>query len=109
MYFPDIRLPYFYNLPIAVLLGFYIWSRVERLLFFLGACDGGPEVFGVGATGDSLEVIYLKTFLTVLPAATAAIHFIQQFNRRNDLSLRETIFILTAVNILTSLITAFLR
>jgi len=109
MYLPDIRLPYFYNLPIAVLLSFYIWSRLERLLFFLSACDGGPEVFGVGVTGDSLGVIYLKTFLTILPAASAAIHFIQQFNRRNDLSLRETIFILTAVNILTSLISVFLR
>lgn len=107
MHFPDIRLPYFYNLPIAVLLGFYIWSRLERMLLFLGACDGAPELLGVGAT-DTLGLIYLKTFLTILPAATAAVHFVQQFNRRNDLSLRETIFILTAVNILTSLISVFL-
>jgi len=108
MYLPDIRLPYFYNLPIAVLLGFYIWSRLERLLLFLVACDGSPQLLGVGAA-DTLWLIYLKTFLTVLPAASAAIHFLQQFSRRNDLSLRETIFILTAVNILTSLISVFLR
>lgn len=106
----DLRLPYFYNLPIAVLLAMSVISRLERLSYFIGACDGTPEYFGVIAgPGDTIFMIYLKTLLITLPAMTGAAYFVKQFYERNDVYVRETLFILGIVNFLGYLIPALLR
>jgi len=106
----DLRLPYFYNLPIAVLLGMSVVSRLERLQYFLGACDGGPELFGViAAPGDTTSIIYLKTLLITLPAMTGAAYFSKQFMDRSDVYVRETLYILGVINFLGYLIPSLLR
>ncbi len=106
----DLRLPYFYNLPIAVLLAMSVVSRLERLNRFLGACDGNPEYFGVVASsGDTISLIYLKTLLITLPAMTGAAYFVKQFYERNDVYVRETLYILGIVNFLGYLIPSLLR
>jgi phage tail protein X len=96
----DLRLPYFYNLPIAVLLFMYVGSRLEAVLGAVYVGHGGLDAEGL---------LYIKALLITLPAMTAAAYFIKQFYERNDVYVRETLFILGVVNFLGYLIPAFLR
>ena len=105
----DLRLPYFYNLPVAVLLVMTVVSRLERLNNFLEACDGNPEFFGVIASaGDTTVILYFKTLLITLPAMSGAAYFIKQFYDRNDVYVRETLYILGIINFLGYLIPSLL-
>ncbi|NJC26017.1 hypothetical protein [Neolewinella antarctica] len=88
---PDFRLPHFYHLSVAVLLGMFVMSR----LYDLARLPGGPLENTVA-------------MVTALPAATAAYYFWQQYQERRELSVREGMFILTAVKFCTSMITYFL-
>ncbi len=102
----DIRLPYFYNLPIALLLVVNVVSRVETVLFALGSWHLNRAInWGIG---DYQIWLYVKVALVTLPALTAALYFFQEFQRRNDVYVRELVFILSVVNILGYLIPAFL-
>ncbi len=93
----DIRLPYFYNLPIAVLLVIHVSYRVESAL--LTALDNWNWAVSDSVLSHEL-LLALKIGLMVTPALTAAVYFFNQFRERNDLYLRETIYILAVVNFL---------
>lgn len=102
----DIRLPYFYNLPIALLLVLNVVSRVESVLGVIGSW-GLDRTINCGI-GDYQMWVYVKVALVTLPALTAALYFFREFQLRNDVYVRELVFILSAVNILGYLIPAFL-
>jgi hypothetical protein len=103
----DLRLPYFYNLPIVVLLILSVYSRLEGAFIALGSWNLNRTINWGGV--DSETLLYLKLLLITLPAMTAAAYFIKQFYDRNDVYVRETLFILGVVNFLGYLIPAFLR
>ncbi|OAV44029.1 hypothetical protein [Lewinella sp. 4G2] len=88
----DYRLAYFYNLSITVLLGMYVFSRISTVIKF-------PD-------DPYRNIVYL---IAALPSAIAAYHFWQQYQERRELSVREGVFILTAVQIATNMIGWFLR
>ena len=54
------------------------------------------------------DFLVIKVLLVSLPALTAAAWFFRQFYLRNDLYVREMIFILSIVNVLSYLIPSFL-
>lgn len=89
----DVRLPYFYHMPVAVLLGIYIAGKIE----------------GLGSIPDNDPMIVIRTVFMILPAATGAVYFFRQFKARNDLHLRESVFILGMIQFLTYLLPSFLR
>jgi phage-related holin len=102
----DIRLPYFYNLPVAVLLVLYVVNKLEGVFASIITWSLNDIIAWGGLDVQSL--LYLKLLLITLPALTAATWFFRQFYLRNDLYIREMIFILSVVNILGYLIPAFL-
>ena len=89
----DFRLPYFYNLAAAAILGMFLSARLERIV------------------RNPIEdpAFYLTAFLTLLPAGTAVAWFVGGYRQKRDLTVRELLFIFVAVQILTALIPAFLR
>lgn len=89
---PDFRLPYFYHLAAAALLGFFLANRLERLFRH-------PQ---------QDPMFYLIAFLTLLPAGTAAVYFVRGYQEQRDLSVREGLFILVVVQIVTAMIPFFL-
>jgi len=102
----DIRLPHFYNLPIALLLVMYVVSRVEAVLITLSSLSLNPSI-QLSAL-DYQTLFLMKVVLAVLPALTAAYYYFRQFYYRHDLYVRETIFILGVVNFLTHFLPVFL-
>ncbi len=98
-----LRLPYFYNLPLAIMLVFYVVNTLEGIFGDLlqvpvtSICDGGSEI-----------VFYLKFLLIALPALTAATYFFREFYYRHDLYVREALYILSVVHVLSYLLPAFL-
>ena len=103
----DIRLPYFYNLPIALLLVMYVVSRVESVLIRLNTWNLNLSV--QASALDYQMLLYLKVAIAILPASTAAYYFFRQFYYRHDLYVRETVFILGVVNFLTHFLPIFLH
>lgn len=102
----DIRLPYFYNLPIALLLVLNVASRVESVLVAIGSWNLNRTInWGIG---DYQLWLYVKVALVTLPALVAALHFFKEFQQRNDVYVRELVFILSVVNFLGYLIPALL-
>lgn len=103
----DLRLPYFYNLPIAVLLIVHVFYRLDTVLMTLNQ----PQLF-YGMTGFSLTsnplLLYLKAALMVIPAIIAAAYFFKQYQARNDVYLREAIYILAIVNFLGYFLPGFI-
>jgi len=102
----DIRLPYFYNLAVAVLLVLYVVNKLEGVFMSVTTWNLNTSIAYGGL--DLQSLLYLKLLLVTLPALTAATWFFRQFYLRNDLYLRETIYILSVVNVLGYLIPAFL-
>lgn len=103
----DLRLPYFYNLPVAVLLVIHVAYRVESAL--LTALDNWNLNMAINYSPLSYELLLaLKIGLMVTPALTAAVYFFNQFREHNDLYLRETIYILAIVNFLGYFFPAFI-
>lgn len=100
----NFRLPYFYHLPITILLVVHVFYRVEAVL-----ASAGPRLF-FGITGWSGEpwLLYFRAGLSVLPAITAAVYFYKQFRSRNDLLVREGVLILILVQFLGHLLPSFL-
>lgn len=90
----DIRLSYFYNLPPALLLSVYAMSKFDKVLMMHVAAGEHQLVF--------------RVFMITLPAMAAAGHFFHQFYLRNDVYVREAVFILSVVQFLTYFIPAFL-
>ena len=88
----DVNLPYFYNLPPAVLLGIYSASRLQDI--------ANPHPGSHSA---------LALIVMLIPSLTAGFYFLQQFREQRELSLRQGLFILVAVQLLTSLLPSFLR
>lgn len=107
MFMLDLRLPYFYNLPVAVLLILNVASRIESLLKAVGAWGRLHTIEWGG--GDQHVLFYLKLLLITMPALMGAAYFVKQFYERNDVYVRETLFILGVVNFLGYLIPALLR
>lgn len=89
----DIRLPYFYNMPPAVLLGIYVAGKIEAL----------------GSLPVDDPMLFLRTVFMILPAAAGGVYFFRQFRAKNDLYLREGVFILGMIQFLTYLLPSFLR
>ena len=102
----DIRLPYFYNLPVAVLLVLYVVNKLDGVFMTVSSWNLTHTINWGGL--DLQTMFYIKLLLITLPALTAATWFFRQFYLRNDLYVREMIFILSVVNVLGYLIPAFL-
>lgn len=102
----DIRLPYFYNLPVAILLTLYVVNKLEAV-FMTASLWTQDHIVGTPIP-VAQDWLILKVLLISLPALTAATWFFRQFYLRNDLYVREMIFILSIVNVLSYLIPAFL-
>jgi hypothetical protein len=102
----DIRLPYFYNLPVAILLTLYVVNKLEAV--FMTSFIWNQNHTAGFLLPVAQDLLVFKVLLISLPALTAATWFFRQFYLRNDLYVREMIFILSIVNVLSYLIPAFL-
>lgn len=98
MRFLDFRLPYFYHLPVCVLLVINVFYRIDaELIQQLNECLFRPDLMD-----------YFRLGLSVLPASTAAVYFYNQFKMRNDLLVRQSALILMLVHFLSYLLPSFL-
>lgn len=100
---PDIHLPYFYNLPVAILLSLLALGEVQSVLH-LSDMDVIFTTTYYSPMVDFPLWPYIRIAMITLPTVMAAGYFFRQYSRRNDLSLREAIFIIFAVNVFSSLI-----
>ncbi|MEM9928809.1 MAG: hypothetical protein AAF840_03230 [Bacteroidota bacterium] len=96
-------LPYFYNLPVALLLVYYVVNRLEKYFFAFF-----PETLALPYDLGADIIFYLKMLIIFLPALTAATHFFMRFYHRRDLDVRQTVQILVLVQLLSALLPGFL-
>ena len=88
----DYRLPYFYHLALTAMFGVFAFGQIRSIFDTL--LDPGTRAVMV---------------CSAIPALFAGVYFLRRYQSRSDLSVREALFALFAVQIVTQAIFWFLR
>jgi len=107
------QLPYYYYLPLAIILLFFTLSLAFAKYYSFGSWDHTRTVnwgHGLFPPGTSLETVsYANTVISSFPSIGVAVYFLRRFLKRSEVNLVGSILIGLAGFLFSVVLMAMIR